>query len=202
MKLILVRHGRTGHNASGLLQGQGIDSELDEQGLSEAAKVAARLRMEKIDAAYASDLLRAFVTAQSIVAHHPHISLATHTSLRERSYGSYEGLHQDLFLSAYESSGVPWEHFKPEGGESSAELAARGMEFFNELAVRHADDTVLVVSHGGLLASTLLRLSGQEFTRENYKEFRMGNTAVSIVSFENGVPTIELLGCTKHLEEN
>lgn len=201
MKLILVRHGRTALNASKCIQGQSIDSELDEQGLYEADCVATRLQSEVFHAAYSSPLLRAHKTAQKIIAYHPQISITTLSVLRERSYGLFEGKHEDFFLSDYGESGIEWEHYVPAGGESLRAVADRTLDLFVELGKRHCDETVLVVAHGAVLTSVLLRISGNEFTRDVYKQFRQGNTAVSIVHIENGIARIELLGCTKHLDE-
>jgi broad specificity phosphatase PhoE len=49
-------------------------------------KVAKRLKNEKIDFIYSSDLKRASDTAKEIAKYHPHISIKLTQELRERNY--------------------------------------------------------------------------------------------------------------------
>ena len=68
MKLITVRHGKTKANEMGLSQGH-LNTEvanLNEEGITQAKKVAKRLKNEKIDIIYSSDLKRAKNTAKEI----------------------------------------------------------------------------------------------------------------------------------------
>ena len=65
LHLILVRHGETEWNAQRRNQGQS-DVPLSEFGRRQAQRVAERLAGQKIDAVYASDLKRAWETAQFI----------------------------------------------------------------------------------------------------------------------------------------
>lgn len=55
MRLILVRHGETKDNDAGILQGQ-LHGELNKSGIEQAEKVAVRLKNEKIDFIFTSDL--------------------------------------------------------------------------------------------------------------------------------------------------
>ena len=63
MKLIIVRHGQTDANITGIIQGHG-ESNLTLLGKKQAQKIALRLKEEKIDYAYSSDLRRAKETAE------------------------------------------------------------------------------------------------------------------------------------------
>ncbi len=62
MKLIIVRHGQTHENASGIIQGQGT-GRLNEIGIEQAKRIGFRLKDEKIDVAYISYLERTKQTA-------------------------------------------------------------------------------------------------------------------------------------------
>ena len=66
MKLIIVRHGETEENVSGIIQGHGF-GELNRKGLEQAKKVAGKLKGEKIDIAYVSGLERTKKTADEIL---------------------------------------------------------------------------------------------------------------------------------------
>ncbi|MFW5852855.1 MAG: histidine phosphatase family protein, partial [Nanoarchaeota archaeon] len=90
MKLIIVRHGETFENISGICQGQS-DGTLSDKGKLQAKKVAERLKDEKIDALYSSDLQRTVDTANEILRYHPKIELKKDKLLRERYFGEFEG---------------------------------------------------------------------------------------------------------------
>ena len=64
MRLLLVRHGESEWNAIGRLQGQ-ADPPLSKLGRRQAAHVAARLVDEGVEAIVASDLERAYDTADA-----------------------------------------------------------------------------------------------------------------------------------------
>ncbi len=82
MKLILTRHGETIENKEGSLQGH-LPGRLSETGKEQARKLALRLKDEKIDAIYSSDLVRTVDTAREIAKHHNSIPLHFVPKLRE-----------------------------------------------------------------------------------------------------------------------
>jgi len=57
MRLILVRHGETEENVAKITQGH-MPSKLTKQGIEQAKKLALRLKDEKIDKIFVSDLKR------------------------------------------------------------------------------------------------------------------------------------------------
>ena len=63
--LYLVRHGQTDWNKNGLVQGQ-TDIPLNSTGVEQAQALAKRFQKENIDVIYASDLKRAYGTAEEI----------------------------------------------------------------------------------------------------------------------------------------
>ena len=70
MKIILVRHAQSIANEKGIRQGQKVDTSLSVLGKEQAIKIAERLKDEKIDIIYASDLKRAKETAEEINKYH------------------------------------------------------------------------------------------------------------------------------------
>jgi broad specificity phosphatase PhoE len=84
-RILAIRHGETDWNVATRIQGQ-IDISLNAQGQWQASQVAKALAEEDIHAVYASDLSRAWVTAQQIAAHHQH-EVKQVIALRERHYG-------------------------------------------------------------------------------------------------------------------
>ncbi len=68
-KIIYVRHGQTAWNLAKKYQGQ-TDICLDSLGFEQAEAVACCLAEEDISAVYASDLSRAYATAEAIARKH------------------------------------------------------------------------------------------------------------------------------------
>lgn len=184
MKLILLRHGRTKENARRTVQGQFKGGPLDEVGIVQVERVAHALQHEHIDVCYASDLERAMQTARAILRFHPGVPLVPSLEIREKAYGVFEGLPSDIYFSARDQAGVPFHDFKPDGGETHIEVRDRVSRFYRSLFSCHQDHTVLVVSHGAVLA--LLYLSFLNLSFEQYDNYRAANTAISM--FEAATP--------------
>ena len=65
MNLYIVRHGETGHNKRGILQGH-FDSNLNRLGIKQAKLLAKRLEVVIFDYIYSSDSTRAKRTTEEI----------------------------------------------------------------------------------------------------------------------------------------
>jgi len=156
MNLILVRHGATAYNAQRRFQGQS-DVPLSDEGLAQAARLAARLRDEPVDRIYTSDLLRARQTAAAIAVTH-RIEPITDTRLREFAFGAWEGLTwAEILAERPHLSEANWHHaqlYAPEGGENFDSVCARVRSFFDEVAAQRLND-VVVVTHAGALHALL-----------------------------------------------
>lgn len=140
-EVTFVRHGETDWNRQKLLQGQ-IDIPLNEAGRMQAKLLAAHFRSTSFSAVYASDLSRAYETAKILVAEQK-LPVLPDSRLRERHYGPWEGKSSAEYKSALDT---------PESSEESpSAVLQRMLEFFKDLATRHLDGNVLVVSHGGAI---------------------------------------------------
>jgi len=89
-RIVLLRHGRTAHNATGRIQGQ-LDVPLDEVGEAQAVVVAGALAEAVPHAVVSSDLARARRTAEAVAAR-AGVPLVLDVRLREISLGAWEGL--------------------------------------------------------------------------------------------------------------
>ena len=90
MKLIIARHGETIENQKEIIQGQRLGT-LSENGIEQAKKLALRLKSEKIDYIYSSDLARAKDTTKEIIKFHQNVPIEYVKELRERNLGEFEG---------------------------------------------------------------------------------------------------------------
>ena len=118
----------------------------------------------------------------------------------EQNLGIYEGRRKAEWKEIKKNTREPFHLFKPEKGESYAELQDRVRNFFEELLAKHQDDTVFMVSHGGTLGMLYLYILGKELNEENYKAVRSDNTALTILEVHKGKPhTVHVINSTKHL---
>ncbi len=198
MKLIIVRHGETVENATGICQGQSFGT-LSEKGKEQAQKVAERLKEQAFDIAYVSDLERTKDTAKEILKHHPDVPVLYTKNLRERSWGIFEGRPRAERRGYSQEKGISLHAMHPEKGESYEQVLERMLHFYNSLLKKHLHHTVLIVGHGGSLTYLLLHLF--EKTMDEYKKHHPQNTAVTILEISaDKKHTVHVLNCLKHLE--
>jgi broad specificity phosphatase PhoE len=147
--ILLARHGETDWNLQRRVQGHS-DTPLNETGRAQARALADELADERVDAVYASDLARAFETAR-IVAERKGLAVTRLPALREKHFGTWEGLTGEQVLSRFpEALDGPWGD-----GETSDELSRRVLAALSAIAAEHPDGRVLVVAHGGPLRAVL-----------------------------------------------
>ena len=147
-RIILARHGETDWNLERRWQGHS-DRPLNETGLAQAEELAEELAGESIAAVYSSDLVRAHETAR-IVAARLGLDVVAVPGLRERQFGSWEGLRDVEVEHCF-----PGAHGPPDG-ETREEMLRRVLESIEAIAAAHDGETVLVVCHGGPIRAALL----------------------------------------------
>ena len=152
-EVILIRHGETDWNVQGRFQGQ-IDVPLNALGQRQAARMAERLSLERVDAFYCSDLLRTRQTAEP-AALKLELTAEPDAGLREQHFGILEGLSFDEVQQRHPQQLAEWLRYDPDyalpEGESVRSFHARVVGAVQALAVRHAGQTLAVVTHGGVL---------------------------------------------------
>jgi broad specificity phosphatase PhoE len=152
LRLILARHGETTGNREHRCQGQ-ADIPLTDKGREQAARLAARLADESLNAAYASDLARAWDTMTIALAGRD-VARYTEPRLREQSKGVWDGLTWDTIRAERADEYAAWQadhDVPPPGGEPLSAVVARVGDWLAEVRLDHLDGTVLVVAHGMVL---------------------------------------------------
>jgi probable phosphoglycerate mutase len=152
--VIIVRHGQTEWNIAGIRQGH-LDSRLTPRGILQAQALAQRLAREKFNAIYSSDLGRAVQTALTIADVTGH-EVTTDPRLRERHLGIFQGLNGDQIQAKYPEERRLLRSIGPDyvipGGESMRQQVERNVAYLNELAQKHQGETIVVVTHGGVVS--------------------------------------------------
>jgi broad specificity phosphatase PhoE len=161
--MILLRHGQSTANVSGVWQGQ-LDFPLSERGRLQAVDTGRALAGKRISGVYASPLSRAFETAE-IVACEAGFSgeVVPMPDLAERHGGILEGhtwaeqearnpALAEKFLSLPEE-----ERWTLVGAETDEEILVRFERAISDIRSRHlsTDGPVVVVSHGGVMRAFL-----------------------------------------------
>jgi len=197
MKLVIVRHGETEENVKRIVQGQGFGA-LSKRGKEQAKKLAERLKDEKMDAIFCSDLKRARDTAREIIKFHPRVPIHYTRKLRERSFTVLEGKHAEVYFEAAKKEGVPRYLYRPAGGENFPDMKKRIMPFFEKVYEKYIGKTVLFVTHGGVIKVILGTILGKDW--EELQHVDLANASVNIIEVKrNHEYKVHLINCIRHL---
>lgn len=145
MDLYIVRHGETGYNKMGLLQGR-IDIPLNQNGIDQAKQTKKELEQINFDVVISSPLSRAIETAKIIA---PDKEIKTDHRLIERNLGEYEGKPKRICDFDFYDNLLA--NHTEKGMEAILDLIVRVRSLILELKEKYPDSTILLVTHGGLI---------------------------------------------------
>ncbi|GGE60278.1 histidine phosphatase family protein [Priestia taiwanensis] len=183
-----IRHGSTAWNKE--KRSQGLSNiPLDEAGLLQADKLGERIRNEKWDVVYASDLSRARATAEAI-ERLANLPLLLDVRLREASGGEIEGTTEQERIEKW---GEDWRSLDL-GIESAESVIARAMPVVDEIMEKHCGKNVLIVSHGAFTRHMLKALVPSIDLTVSPK-----NTSITRLVKTDAGWDCELYNCTIHL---
>ena len=164
--ITLVRHGQTDWNLARRIQGA-TDIPLNETGRADARGAAAVLADGTHHAVYASPLVRAHETARIIAGELGLADPDLTPDMREREFGIGEGMLVADYLERY----TDW-HTTPERAESLDTVRDRALGALDVIARESrrrsapAAESVIVVTHGGVIRSLLNHVSSGTLPRE------------------------------------
>jgi broad specificity phosphatase PhoE len=198
MRLLLVRHGQSEANATGIVQGH-LDFDLTDLGRLQAQATAERLRSEKVDRVIASPLKRAFNTAQTIAAAHG-VDVEPVPGLMEYNLGDVSGLTGAEIRERYPEIG----HAYARGvrpvfpGEEGRDVFAERIRVVLD-AWAESKQTVVAVAHGGVITAICYAVAGVDPHRPGL--FEIANCALTEVVLDRaGRKAIARHNDTCHLE--
>ncbi len=156
-EFVLVRHGASQPYVPGQLfplkDGHG-DPALSDEGRAQAERVGRRLTQERVDALYVTSLRRTAQTAAPFLAASG-MQAGVVPELREVFLGEWEGgrfrefaARRDPVWARVVAEGE-WGHIP--GAETTAQLRQRCVAALQALHVRHPDQRVVCVVHGGVI---------------------------------------------------
>lgn len=163
-KIILVRHGQSIGNLTRTFLGH-TDLDLSEMGYLQAKTTAERLKNEKIDKIYSSDLKRAYNTAL-FHAKIRNLDVISSVNLREAFAGEWEGKNVDELIEIWgmEMFADQWKArfglFTFPAGES---IKDAGIRFYNEILAisrQNQGKTILIAAHAAVIRAFWAIISG------------------------------------------
>lgn len=148
VEIILVRHGQTVENRSGILQGH-LPGRLTREGRLQAEELACRLAGERFSAVVCSDLARSYDTAVIIASPAKLVPVST-PLLREMDWGCYTGRKGDEARLMGSDASV----------ETASQMYVRAGKFLEYLCRNYRGSRVVVVGHGCFNRAIIARVAG------------------------------------------
>ncbi|MBW0101391.1 histidine phosphatase family protein [Pseudonocardia sp. KRD291] len=185
--LILLRHGRSTANVSGVLAGRTPGVELDERGREQADKVVERLATLPISAVVTSPMTRCRQTVAPLAAARE-LEPVVEDDLAEVDYGSWTGRAiKDLVSEPLWKvvQGHPSAAVFPEG-EGLAGMQARAVAAVRRQAKRiadeHGENAIWVAcSHGDVIKAVLADALATHL--DNFQRIMVDTCSVSVVLY-------------------
>jgi 2,3-bisphosphoglycerate-dependent phosphoglycerate mutase len=198
-QFIIVRHGQTEWNIKGIRQGH-LDSQLTEKGIAQAKALGQRLAHERFSALYSSDLGRAVQTAKAIADRTGH-EIVTDARLRERHLGIFQGLNATEITEKYPEERRMLRTRGPDYvipcGESMRQQVERNVAYLNELAQAHVGETIVVVTHGGVVSGFFRHTLA--IPLDAPRRFEFVNAGLNVFTHEEGNWMLLTWGDVSHL---
>jgi probable phosphoglycerate mutase len=180
-RVVAIRHGETDWNVQTRIQGQ-LDVALNDKGRVQAARLALALGSEDLSAIYASDLQRTVATAQPLAAR-AGLPVRTDPALRERGFGTFEGLTWAQVEQDHPEASRRWRlreaGFGPPGGETLAVFHERAVAALMAIAARHRGEHIAIVTHGGVLDA--LYRAASRIALEAPRTWKLRNASINRV---------------------
>ncbi len=199
-RICFIRHGETDWNVEQRVQGH-VDQPLNAKGMAQALALARRFLRGQATALYSSDLLRARQTAEP-VARALDLDIRVEQALRERNFGRCEGLTlREIAAQSPEDaraieSGNP--DFAASGGESRRQHQTRVLDCVQALARAHPAQTVVVITHGGVL--DVIRRRAKRLPLESPRDYPIPNAGINWIAINDDDWMIESWADTGHLD--
>lgn len=148
MKLYVIRHGHTPCNETGTYNGN-LDEDLDSQGIRQALEARRQLAEVEFDVIYCSPLLRTRHTCELL--NEKNRPVIYDDRLKERTLGVLDGTNLSSIGVTIKQHLNYYYRYHVEGAEEFPDVFRRVQSFLDELKTTYTDETILIVSHGGLI---------------------------------------------------
>jgi broad specificity phosphatase PhoE len=201
--LLLIRHGESKANEKKFFAGH-LNVELSEKGKAQAVLTANYVAENyQVDTIYASDLSRAYNTAQPLAYKLSKEITATKT-LREIYAGEWEGKSFSELQTQYEVDYKVWlqdiGNARCSLGESVEELALRIWETIENIVKENEGKTVAVATHATPIRTLLCRLKGLPLSEMKNVPW-VSNASVTVLQYTDGNWQVKAESLDGHLSQ-
>jgi broad specificity phosphatase PhoE len=199
-KIYIIRHGQTDFNLQSIVQGSGVDSNLNDRGQAQARAFFEHYRDTPFDKVYTSTLKRTRQSVQDFLDMGiPTESLA---GLNEISWGTKEGFkitpEEDQY---YHYMLRQWQlgntTLKIEGGESPDDVVKRMQPAIDHIMAQTNERTVLICMHGRAIRILLCTLLN--YPLKSMDMFEHENLCLYMLEHNDNLFTIKINNDTAHL---
>lgn len=200
--IYIIRHGQTDFNVKQVVQGRGVNSDLNETGRRQAQAFFDKYHPVDFDVVYTSKLKRTHQTVAHFISKNiPH---EIRENIDEIDWGIFEGVEHDKSLQKeYYDIIESWAKgnltIKIEGGESAQDLADRLIPFVEEIK-QSEHQSVLVCTHGRTLRVLMCLLLEKPVSAMD--EFDHQNTGLYVLRFDGNKFFLDLENDISHLNTN
>jgi phosphoserine phosphatase len=215
MTLYIIRHAETELNRKGIVQGSGVDSDLNKIGQRQAHLFYQYYKNIPFQYILTSALKRTHQTVEPFLRSLSNnrqklsnISISNwlkFKELNEISWGVQEGKKSDPIMhETYKQLMSDWENgiyeTRFEAGESASELHARVSSVVNYLTQNHIGQNILLCTHGRTLLCLLTILKNEPLSKMN--TFKHQNTCLYKAHYIDGEFHFEMENDVRHLGGN
>lgn len=192
MKIYLIRHGQS--EARVLQKRQGPKTPLSKEGISQATKIAERVKSIEVSEILSSPWKRALETAQ-IIAGKTKLPLSTVSYIHEKAMHPdlyYVDVDSDINKSFTKKLKANYEDFYwkfSEKGESISQVHKRALKFKKHLLKNYKNKNFLVVTHGVFLYCFVMAcILENDFSEKQYMKqlvsYIYSNTGLTLVEYD------------------
>lgn len=196
--VVLLRHGRTSSNATGVLAGRSSGVELDDHGRGQVARAAERLSGVTLAGIVSSPLRRCRQTAASLLDQHPDRHVEVERGLIECGYGEWTGrklselAKEPLWRTVQtQPSAVQFP-----GGEAMVEMSSRALNAIHvwdrRITAEHGANAIWVaVSHGDVIKAILAAALGMHL--DAFQRIMVDPASMSVVRLGADRPYVQTM---------
>lgn len=197
----IVRHGEAEGNLYRRAQGH-TDGDLTDMGMRQLEVLRKRFEGIKLDAAYSSDLTRAYLTGRA-VCDPIGVEVRKDSDFREIGLGIWEDMPWGMIVRDYKEQyklfdRKPYE-WQIEGAEP---YRTAGLRFLNALiqkAKEHDGQTIAIFAHGTVIRAALMEYFSRYPETRDTKVDHCDNTAITFLSIDADKIELKYLYDSAHL---
>jgi probable phosphoglycerate mutase len=198
----IIRHAETDLNKNGIIQGGGIDSDINEHGRWQSEQFYQHYKDIPFDAVYCSALKRTQQTVEKFLEKAPWTEFMP--ELNEISWGKLEGQpatqeqkkEYAKLIKAWQQGNT---EAKIENGESAFSVQNRLKKAFKKIHYNHSKGNILICTHGRTLRILLCTLFNYDLGKMDLF-FTHQNTCVNHIIYTGSAYIAVDINNTAHLK--